>query len=210
MRRENGFTLIEVLIALSITAIVMASIYTTYLHYQQSYTVQREITFVQQNLRAAMHLMATELKMAGYDPSRDAGAGVVSVSTDPPTIRFTADLNSDGDTDDVDEDITYGLFTEDGVQKLGRRNPDVDQPVAEYIDALDFVFLDADNAQTVDPALVRSVQIAIVARSAKEDRFYTDNLFFTNLQGDVIYGPAGDSFRRILLKAQIKCRNLGL
>ncbi len=208
--QEKGFTLIEVLIAVVIAGIVMAGIYTTYLHHQQSYIVQQEIAIIQQNLRAAMHLMGTELKMAGYDPTREADAGIVSVATDPTAIRFTADLNSDGDTLDIDEDITYTLYTSDGIQKLGRRNPSVDQAVAEHIDVLDLVFLDADNVVTTDTARIRSVQIAIVARSARGDRYYTNNLIYENLQGDVVYGPAGDQLRRIMLKGQIKCRNLGL
>lgn len=210
VRQEKGFTLIEVLIAVVIAGLVMSAIYTTYLHQHQSYLLQQEIAIIQQNLRAAMHLMGTEMKMAGYDPTREAGAGIVSVTTDPMAIRFTADLNRDGDTLDADEDITYSLYTSDGVQKLGRRNPDVDQAVAEHIDALDFVFLDADNVLTTDTALMRSVQIAVVARSARGDRYYTNNLLYQNLQGDVIYGPAGDRIRRIMLKGQIKFRNLGL
>jgi hypothetical protein len=38
----------------------------------------------------------------------------------------------------------------------------------------------------------------------------TDNTIYTNQQGTVIFNPAGDNFRRIILTAQANCRNLSL
>jgi type IV pilus assembly protein PilW len=209
-RNNRGFTIVEVLVALSLTGIVMTAIYTTYISQQKSYSIQSQIGYMQQNLRAALQVMTGELRMAGYDPKGTADAKVVSLSTSPAAIRFTADLNADGDTDDANEDITYSVYTSDGVQQLGRKNPDVNMSVAEHVEILDLVFLDADNNATANPDEVRSIQVTIVAKTSQIDNFYSDQETFRNLQGTTVLGPEGDGFRRMLLAEQVKCRNLGI
>jgi type IV pilus assembly protein PilW len=208
--KNNGFTLIEILIVLVISGFVMTAIYTTYISQQKSYSVQRKISEMQQNLRAALQVMTTDLRMAGYDPTRTADAKVVSMATNPASIRFTADLNADGDTVDSNEDITYSLYTSDGIQRLGRKNPDVNMPVADHVETLDLVFLDADNVPTANTEDVRSIQVTIVTKTAQTDNYYNDQEIYQNLQGNVVLGPEGDGFRRMVLAEHVKCRNLGL
>ena len=82
--------------------------------------------------------------------------------------------------------------------------------IAENIDALDFAYLDSSRAETTTLALIRSVQISILARADKADRDYTDTREYRNKQNRVIFGPANDNFRRRLLSMEIKSRNLGL
>ena len=214
---ENGFTLVEILISLAISAVVMSAVYQTYDSLQQCYHIQQEVAHMQQNLRAAMFMMVRDLRMAGYDPTGKAGAGIVTATPASPAIpavdaviKFTQDLNGDRDTDDSGEDLTYSLYTSGGIQKLGRKNPTLNRPVAEYIDALDLVFLNGDNVQTGTVADIRSVQITLVARTKRADTDYTNNFVYKNKQGATVFGPAGDGYRRRVLTTQVKCRNLGL
>lgn len=216
-RDQKGFTLLEILVGMAVASIVLTSIYQTYLSQQKAYVVQEEVAAMQQNLRAAMLMMAGELRMAGYDPSGKANAGIVSVSNSGNgayTINFTKDLNGDGATDDPDENVTYLLDTANGVQVLGRRNPTSSIPVAENIDALNLVFLDADNNVIASPATaigdIRSIQITLVARASRSEINYVNNFVYENQQGTVVYTPGGDGLRRMLLTTQVKCRNLGL
>ena len=50
---RKGFTLLELLIAMALSIIIMAAIYSTYYSQQKSYLVQEQVAAMQQNLRAA-------------------------------------------------------------------------------------------------------------------------------------------------------------
>jgi type IV pilus assembly protein PilW len=225
MKNQNGFTLIEILIALAIAGVVMAGVYSAYYSQQKSYVTQEQVVAMQQNLRVAMYYMEREIRMAGCDPTEDAGAGIQTAGSN--SIRFTLDIhdgvdndsdgsvdesdeagNVDGDTDDANEDITYSLADNDGDgdNDLGRNN----NLIAENIDALDFVYLDANGATTATLANIRSVQITLVARTGRGDPGYTNNTVYRNQQNTIILSAQNDNLRRRLLTAEVKCRNLGL
>jgi type IV pilus assembly protein PilW len=231
MRNEKGFTLVELLVAMAVGVIVLAGIAMAYRSQQRSAIVQDQVSAMQQNLRASMQLMEREIRMAGYDPVGNAGSGIQTANAN--TIRITLDIhdgvdndsdgitdeideagNGDGDTNDINEDITYLRLDPDadGVFDLFRRDAAVagDQPIAENIDALDFVYLDEDGNVTATLTEMRSVQITVVARTDRRDRGYTDTETYTNQQGTTVFGPGGDNFRRKRLTAEVKCRNLGL
>lgn len=222
---NKGFTLIELLVAMAISGIVMAGVYSVFYTQQKSYVAQEQVVSMQQNLRAAMYYMQREIRMAGCDPTKGAGAGIQNMGWDYgenryTSIRFTEDIrgssvgsNPDGDTNDPNEDITYSLYTADGIQKLGRKSTSTanNQPVAENIDALDFVYLDANGTPTATLASIRSVQITLVARTGRVDPGYTNNEPFYNQNPDgqeLIYTAPNDSFRRKRLTTEVKCRNL--
>ena len=208
--KEHGFTLIEILITMAITGIISAVIFTSFQSQQKSYVVQEDVAAMQQNLRAGMDMMVREIRMAGYDPSKNANAGIVSAASN--SITVTIDENGDGDTDDSNEDITYSLYTSDGIQKLGRKNPSLNRPVSENIDALEFYYTLADGTKTLTPsdtALIRSVQITLLARVDRADQKFVNTRTYTT-PGGQDWGPYSDNFRRRLLTITVKCRNMGL
>jgi type IV pilus assembly protein PilW len=220
--RTAGFSLVELLVALAITAVVMAGVFGTYYSQQKSYLVQEQVAAAQQNIRAGMYFLEREIRMAGYDPSRTAGARIVTAGR--MSIRMTMDLNGDGDVTDPNEDVRYALYDSggDGDLDLGRTAaPAAVRPLAENIDALNFVYLDGDDPPNVlddDGAgnvvasigEIRSVQITVVARGERADPGYTDTDAYANQQGAVILGAQNDSFRRSMLTAEVRCRNFGL
>ena len=206
---NKGFTLIEILVALALTGIVLGAIYTAYQSQQKTYIMQESIAEMQQNLRAAMYLMTQEIRMAGYDTRGTANAGIETANASE--IKFTKDLDGDGSIDSGNsEEITYSLYTADGIQKLGRKNPTLNRPVALNIDALNFVYLDEDDAVTGTLSDIRSIQITIVAKTDRADPDYNNAFQYKNLQDDPIFGPANDGYHRNALSTQVKCRNLGL
>jgi len=208
---RNGFTLVEILVALLVSSFVVTAVYRTFDSMLQSYVTQTEIAAMQQNLRAAMEMMADDLRTVGYDPGGSAAAGfVAAVSAEAARIEFTRDLNSDGDTDDSSENITYSLYETDGIRKLGRKNPSLNRPVAMYIDALDFIFLDRDSHETTVLRDIQAVQITLVARTSKAEKGYRDNQVFRNPNNKIIFGPASDGFRRCACSVTVACRNMGL
>ena len=149
LNSQDGFTLTELMVAMVIGLIVISGVYSTYYSQQRTYSVQTQVAFMNQNLRSGMYFMEREIRMAGYDPTGNANAGIVTASSN--SITFSMDLNGDGDTNDSNELITYSLYDaySDGDTDLGRRSQGgPNQPVAENIDALNFVYLDENGNVT--------------------------------------------------------------
>ena len=218
MRWDKGFTLIELLVAMAIAGVVMAGIYSAYSSQQRSYIVQEQVAGMQQCLRAAMDLIEREIRMAGYDPYQNSGAGIIAAGVNNISFTFVADddlydNDGDGDTDESGElkTIRYSLYDSgsDGDNDLGRSvGAGTNKAVAENIDALNFIYLREDGTPTADVPEMRSIQITVVARSDRVDPRYTDTGVYTNQQGDQIFIAPGDNFRRGRLTSQVNCRNL--
>ena len=140
-KAERGFTLIELLIAMAITGVVSAAIFTAFQSQQKSYIMQEDVAAMQQNLRAGMDLMVREIRMAGYDPTGNAGAKIEKA--EPDLIYLTMDVTggetdnidndgdgttdeqdeekySDGDCSDLSEHIAFDLYNSNGIDTLGR------------------------------------------------------------------------------------------
>ncbi len=122
MGKRAGFTLIELMIAMAIAAVVLAGVYMSYLSQQKSYVIQDQVSAMQQNLRAAMDMMERDIRMAGLDPTNGMGAGnfgITSVANNAAgnaSLQFTEDLNGSGvsvvggvTVVDNNEDITFTL-----------------------------------------------------------------------------------------------------
>lgn len=205
---EGGFTLIELMVAMAVVSILLVGIYATYVTQLRSHITQQLTLEMQQNLRVAMQVMARDIRMAGYDPTKLADAGVTTMLAN--SLRFTADLDEDGTVTGTDEDVSYAINVNGA---LGRDVGSGLQPLAENIDALNFVFLDEDRNSTSNPNDVRSIQVTIVGRSSRTVPVLfnqqTDRQVYRNQQGQVILPAQNDSFRRMILSSDIKCRNLG-
>ena len=66
MKKNSGLTLIELLIALVMSAIIIAALYQTFIGQQKTYTVQEQVVDMQQNLRVGINKMMREIRMAGF------------------------------------------------------------------------------------------------------------------------------------------------
>lgn len=69
----RGFSLVELMVAIAIASIVIASISRVYYTQQISATNQHLVVEMQQNARSAMTLMKREIRMAGYRPAASDG-----------------------------------------------------------------------------------------------------------------------------------------
>jgi prepilin-type N-terminal cleavage/methylation domain-containing protein len=65
-KKSKGVTLLELLIALVISAILIAGIYRTFIHQQKTYATQEQVADMQQNVRVAINRMMREIRMAGF------------------------------------------------------------------------------------------------------------------------------------------------
>ena len=204
---RKGFTLIELLVAMVVASIVMAAIYSVYHSQTQTYRTQQLVVQMQQNIRAALYLMESEIRMAGYsatDPPAPAGfvqnfAGLGSphngsaAATDANNIAFTVDRNNNGTIDAAAaiagfEIIAFRLDAANNTLERWDGSSGDWQVAAEQITNLSFTYHREDDSQIPFPITaadltdIRSVEVAIAATS--RDR----NMNLTN---------------------KIKCRNMG-
>ena len=75
--KNKGFTLIELLIAMAISGIVLAGITTAFQTQVRNNVTQQMVVDMHQTIRGAMYIMQREIRMAGYDPTGNAGAGIL-------------------------------------------------------------------------------------------------------------------------------------
>jgi prepilin-type N-terminal cleavage/methylation domain-containing protein len=78
---RQGFTLMELLVGMVISLVLMGAILSTFKSQQDSYVVQEQVAEIQQNLRAAMYLMSSDIQMGGYYTSFDSKS--YSLAWDP-------------------------------------------------------------------------------------------------------------------------------
>ena len=181
--RQDGFTLVELMVVLVLSAITTAVIYKVFPSYLKVSMKQEETTQLQQQVRAAMTLMSKEIRMAGYDP--DKACGDTFSFTDSDKISFTKDSEDDGVcTDSPKDNISY--FTEkcdpdcssNCVMCLKRLTNSATQNIAENIESLDFAYLDIDSKELNfdagdDPANIRFVKITISVNNGEQQRTLT-------------------------------------
>lgn len=80
--RQQGFTLVELMVAVVILGIALVSMYSLYLGMQRTTSNQEEVVDIQQSLRVAIDSMSKDIKMAGLlIPVADSGIAAGSDAT---------------------------------------------------------------------------------------------------------------------------------
>jgi prepilin-type N-terminal cleavage/methylation domain-containing protein len=156
--RQQGFTIVEVLVALSIFLLILMGIMQVFepsnLAYQSS---QRKLN-VQQNGRVAMDVMVRQIRMAGYFPENidtdfaNDQANSVEVATDA-ALAVAGDLDGSGGSNTF-----FFCLDGGGLRRVrGARgaagsytcsNGDV---LAESVTSVGFAYYDANNNPVPDP-----------------------------------------------------------
>ncbi len=87
---QRGLTLVEILVALMISAFLIAGVIQLFIGSKQTYRGHDALSRIQENGRFALDSMARDIRMAGYapfDPERPATLGPPVVSSNPVQIR---------------------------------------------------------------------------------------------------------------------------
>lgn len=97
LRGKAGFTIIELMVALAVGALITAAAYQVLVDQGRIYEVQDQTATMQQGARAAMDFLCRELRHAGYGVPVDTGGSVFTnfVNND------AADANIDNGTDSL-------------------------------------------------------------------------------------------------------------
>lgn len=163
-----GFTLVEVLLALALTGLASASIFGLYRAHLDAHEINRRLMEDQSRLRAALSLITSHLRSAGYDPTGQAGAGIRSARG--AYVYLTRDLGGagggtspDGQLSGPGEHIAFcgygdgtlgmhsgsrdgGSCSGSGRGAAGHPGGGFHQPLADQVAALAFRYFALDEA----------------------------------------------------------------
>ena len=192
---NQGFSLVELVVAMALTLVVMAGVYKVYVTQQDSYILQEQVAEMQQNGRIAKYVLMRDVRMVGYNPTGKLNAGdfVTSfvarlpdddlddsdpdrTSTDSNSIAFTLDDNGNGVLDaDLDEQIAYRV-TGENLQRFDVGN-NAWLTVVENIEALAFAYaFDDDGDGNIDTSDNDNIIWAIDADDSDTDQRLNVNL----------------------------------
>jgi type IV pilus assembly protein PilW len=206
VENNRGLTLVELLVALAMAAIVSVALVAIFSSYTRTQTVQENVISMQQNLRAALYLMERDLRMAGYrgpDPTNAPAAGFLTANAD--NLSFTVV----DDATNTLETITY-TFTNNTIQRSDGSMANT--VVAENVDGLEFYYTLKNDLQNTtysggDLGNIRSVEITVLARTNRNDRDFTNTTTYTAASG-ATWGPFNDGRRRRISEGMILFRNM--
>lgn len=99
MRRENGFTMIELLIAMVISGFLLMGVVQLLLRQQETFQTQNQVVDVQQNMRSALIRFQYELRMVAHGVLKEDIASAVAFNGDggccaSDQLVFLANLSS--------------------------------------------------------------------------------------------------------------------
>ena len=214
-RREGGFTLAEVLIASTVSMIVLVGLYLLYDVNQATLIRGEQQTDLQQNARIGMDRIVRELRLVGSDPSGtlSGGPAIPGATTNcvgaPPVplqaieiaeatcVRFYADVDYDLVAPLATERVEYSYNA--ATQRLRRQvwtaaGTAGAQPLAERVTALTIAYYDAAGNLLLFPIPAGSLgsirRISVIITTA-----------------DTVTGRVPQPYT---LRAEIRPRNLGL
>lgn len=193
---QLGFTLVELLIAMAVSAVVFAAVVSVYAHMQNSSAQQIATATLQQNQRGALDILERELRLIGMDRNQSNNFNITDVRkyslvnqnvTDAvpdgngrPVLRIQVDDDDDGILDG-NETITYSLYDRDGdgqppwelsrsISMPGSDRIDQPQMIAEGVEAFGLAYaFDADDDGNIDRDTAVAGQPIIWAVDANND-----------------------------------------
>lgn len=175
----QGFSLIEMLIAMTVGLVLLGAMYSVFTIQNKAFSNQEEMVAMQQSVRAGMDMMAREVGMAGYDPAlvnSDANSAndFSGVTVSASQLQIKADLDGSGAIDSTSQENTVYAFDATN-KRITRYIGAGAQPFVENVDAFTFEYLDGSGAVTAVSADVRRIRITITGRTAKPDPEYSAN-----------------------------------
>ena len=179
----RGFTLVEILVAMALTGVVMAALYSVYISYLRHPERQDEFTRTEMNVRAALDMMAREIRMAGFP----AGVSTGFERASSLELAFNYDHFNPLDAITDEERISYRFNAARGEIQRRFRGGDW-TPIANEIADLQFEYRVDDElkipSDPEDPdflAKIRSVRITVSGAASSRN-----------------------------VSMEVRCRNLGL
>lgn len=167
---RRGMTLVELMMAVTIFAIVMGAVMAFVVETRRSYSATRDRVQYQQGLRAVVSMMTREIRTAGCDP---ANVGFDEIAfADVSAFQCRMDLNGDSDVLDNSPDETVTYTYDPAVEELSRNDGLNNMVILRDVTNVQFRYFDDNGAEllnlplnAVDRDRVRSVEVSITGET---------------------------------------------
>ncbi len=178
-KQDQGFSLIELLIALSVFAVIAGGLFTSLTRGQQRFRYEQDVLEAQQMARNAMDMMEREIRLAGlpdrayYDseaavPSNESAAGITTAAAT--NLIFEGDVNEDDIVETVQYTLNGTTLQRSAVAKGNAANV---QTLAQNVTGLTFSYFDSTGnalaAPVATPANIGRVQIVLTLTANRVD-----------------------------------------
>lgn len=175
---REGFTLIEMVVALGLSLVTVTAVYSLYVSELKAQNVREDRLEMQQQARVVIDVVGRELLMAGFDPRGvnndvDLTNDFQGITYHPDRLTIKADLNGNGLIADPNESI---IFVYDAKTHTLRRNTGGgNQPFGENIESFLVQYFDQEGKPTANSLAIRQVGITVTARTEKPDPKFSKN-----------------------------------
>ena len=170
-RTAPGFTIVELIVTMTILSVLLTSLVGVLLPIQRGYLAQREQARAQESLRTAQFVIVTVLRTAGADA---LGTGSALLDPDPlghgsfDNLRVVSDFNpADGDVADALEDVTVWLASDTLLVRWSAGGSD--QALSYPINDLRFQYYADDGTLLTTPLEVVSASSVRVSLEAPRE-----------------------------------------
>ena len=176
-RQEAGFTLMELLVAVTLSLIAMAAIYSAYVTQQRAYQTTQDMTAIQQNLRAGMYFLEKDLRMAGYDPLDSGSFGFTNMAAQ--SFKYTWDADEDGFLDPATEYVIYKFESPEPTLERDRGDGSFND-IASEISNITFYYYDSSGVTAVTTGSIRTVLVYMTAERGGHERTLKSKIWCRN------------------------------
>lgn len=164
--KEKGITIIELLVALVIFAIVVAGVYRLFVSQSRAYTFQDRVVETQQSTRSSMEILLADLRMTGFDSdSPDSKIDIITpliAGTDQITLDYEFDNTTQYSVrywwDAASQTLRRQLTT---IKDDGSNVVSPEETLLENVEELHFTYgVDRDDDKTLDESWIEANAIA--------------------------------------------------
>ena len=157
-RGQDGFTLVELMVAMSIFLLILVGIFQVFDPSRNAYQVSERKLDVQQNARVAMDRMARQIRMTGYFPENIDNNPANDLSN-PIQIATESAFSVAGDLDNTGASSAYTFCLDSqGLKRIqgaignaAAYNCANGTVMAESVTALSFAYFDSANNPVPNP-----------------------------------------------------------
>ncbi len=131
MRKQQGLSLIELMISLTLGIVLMTGVMQMFLTSRTTYNTQQAISRIQESGRMAIEFLAQDVRMAGYQGCSSRGANQnIEIGVEDPTNDYLLDFNISIRGYSSDDHPMDGVDVADGTEVLVvRRASNVTMPI---------------------------------------------------------------------------------
>ena len=159
-QKINGFTVIEVLVAVAIAAIAFLGVARFTITNTRQISVEAAKGRIEERVRITMHRFRNDIRYLGYDPAFSwSNAYIVTAGTEE--FTFMGDIDQDDDL----ETITYQKNGDIFERAVDDQNGGDPLPLGTHLQSIAFSYYDVNNNITATLEDIRKIKVDITFQS---------------------------------------------